>query len=70
VVGEFARRDDAWFTTALREPGGGGGPVNNYSLWFHVCEHISHHSGQIDFLIKRLPGKKMTTRLVEIKGGC
>jgi uncharacterized damage-inducible protein DinB len=55
---EFAKRDDAWFTTALKEPGWGGGPINNYCLWFHVCEHISHHSGQIDFLIKRLPGWK------------
>ena len=55
---EFGKRDDAWLTTALKEPGWGGGPVNNYCLWFHVCEHISHHSGQIDFLIKRLPGAK------------
>ena len=55
---EFAMRDDAWFTAALKDPGWGGGPVNNFCLWFHVCEHISHHSGQIDFLIKRLPGAK------------
>ncbi len=55
---EFAKRDDAWLTTPLKEPGWGGGPVNNYCLWFHVCEHISHHAGQIDFLIKRLPGAK------------
>jgi uncharacterized damage-inducible protein DinB len=58
TLAEFAKRDDAWFTTALKEPGWGGGPINNYCLWFHVCEHISHHSGQIDFLIKRLPGAK------------
>jgi uncharacterized damage-inducible protein DinB len=55
---EFAKKDDAWFTTALKEPGWGGGPINNFCLWFHVCEHISHHAGQIDFLIKRLPGAK------------
>jgi uncharacterized damage-inducible protein DinB len=58
TLAEFAKHDDAWFTTALKEPGWGGGPINNYCLWFHVCEHISHHSGQIDFLIKRLPGAK------------
>jgi uncharacterized damage-inducible protein DinB len=58
TLAEFAKRDDAWFTTALKEPGWGGGPINNYCFWFHVCEHISHHSGQIDFLIKRLPGAK------------
>ena len=26
--------------------------------WFHVCEHESHHAGQIDMLKKRLPGAK------------
>jgi uncharacterized damage-inducible protein DinB len=55
---EFAKKDDAWFTTALKEPGWGGGPINNFCYWFHVCEHISHHAGQIDLLIKRLPGAK------------
>ena len=55
---EFAKRDDAWLLTPLKEPGWGGGPINNYCLWFHVCEHISHHAGQIDFLMKRLPGAK------------
>jgi uncharacterized damage-inducible protein DinB len=55
---EFAKHDDAWFTTALKEPGWGGGPINNFCYWFHVCEHISHHAGQIDLLIKRLPGAK------------
>jgi uncharacterized damage-inducible protein DinB len=54
---EFAKKDDAWFTTALKEPAWGG-PVNNFCFWFHVCEHISHHAGQIDLLIKRLPGAK------------
>ena len=55
---EFAKRDDAWLLNPLKEPGWGGGPINNYCLWFHVCEHISHHAGQIDFLMKRLPGAK------------
>lgn len=58
TLAEFAKRDDAWLITPLKEPGWGGGPVNNYCLWFHVCEHISHHAGQIDFLMKRLPGAK------------
>jgi uncharacterized damage-inducible protein DinB len=55
---EFAKRDDAWLLTPLKEPGWGGGPVNNYCLWFHVCEHISHHAGQIDLSAKRVPGAK------------
>lgn len=58
TLAEFAKRDDAWLLTPLKEPGWGGGPVNNYCLWFHVCEHISHHAGQIDFLLKRLPVAK------------
>ncbi len=58
TLAEFAKRDDAWLLTPLKEPGWGGGPINNYCLWFHVCEHISHHAGQIDFLMKRLPGAK------------
>ena len=57
-LAEFAKRDDAWLTKPLKDPGWGGGPVNNYCLWFHVCEHISHHAGQIDLLIKRVPGAK------------
>ncbi len=58
TLAELAKRNDAWLLTPLKEPGWGGGPINNYCLWFHVCEHISHHAGQIDFLIKRLPGAK------------
>jgi SAM-dependent methyltransferase len=34
------------------------GPTNNYCKWFHVCEHEAHHTGQIAFLRKRLPGAK------------
>jgi hypothetical protein len=34
------------------------GPTNNYCKWFHVCEHESHHLGQIAFLKSRLPGAK------------
>jgi uncharacterized protein DUF664 len=58
TLAEFGKRDDGWLLNPLEGPGWGGGPINNYCLWFHVCEHISHHAGQIDFLIKRLPGAK------------
>jgi uncharacterized damage-inducible protein DinB len=61
TLAEFARRDDAWLLTTLKEPGWGGGPINNYCLWFHVTEHISHHAGQIDLLIKRAPGAPSDT---------
>lgn len=54
----FAKRDDAWLMTV--DKGWGWGPTNNYCKWFHVCEHISHHCGQIAFLRKRVPGVDMT----------
>ena len=53
-LAEFAKRDDVWLVTV--DKGWGWGPTNNYCKWFHVCEHISHHSGQIAFLRKRVPG--------------
>ena len=37
---------------------GSGDKINIYWKWFHVCEHESHHTGQIAFLTKRLPGAK------------
>jgi hypothetical protein len=53
-LAEFVKRDDAWLMTVDKT--WGWGPTNNYCKWFHVCEHISHHSGQIEFLRKRVPG--------------
>jgi len=55
-LAEFKKRDDAWLMALdQRWP---WGPTNNYCKWFHVCEHESHHAGQIDLLLKRLPGAK------------
>jgi hypothetical protein len=56
---EFRKKDDAWFMTANKDPGWGG-PANNLAKWFHVCEHESHHCGQIAMLTKRMPGAKKT----------
>jgi hypothetical protein len=56
TLAEFAKRDDAWFMAVDKDfP---WGPTNNFCKWFHVCEHEAHHSGQIAFLRKRLPGAK------------
>jgi uncharacterized damage-inducible protein DinB len=55
-LAEFKKRDDAWLMTV--DTKWGWGPTNNYCKWFHVCEHESHHAGQIDLLLKRLPGAK------------
>lgn len=56
TLAEFKKRDDAWLVAADKEfP---WGPTNNLCKWFHVCEHEAHHTGQIAFLRKRLPGAK------------
>jgi len=55
-LAEFRKRDDAWLMAVDKDwP---WGPTNNYCKWFHVCEHEAHHSGQIAFLKKRIPGAK------------
>lgn len=51
-LAEFKKRDDAWLMTV--DQTWPWGPTNNYCKWFHVCEHESHHAGQIDLLISRL----------------
>jgi hypothetical protein len=57
-LAEFSKRDDAWLMAIDKDwP---WGPTNNYCKWFHVCEHEAHHTGQIAFLRKRLPGAKPT----------
>ena len=54
TLAELQKRDDAWLMQA--DPDFGWGPTNNYCKWFHVCEHESHHNGQIKWLKNRLPG--------------
>jgi len=55
-LAEFRKKDDAWLLSV--DKGWGWGPTDNYCKWFHVCEHESHHLGQIAFQRKRLPGAK------------
>ena len=56
TLAEFRKRDDAWLMAVDKDfP---WGPTNNLCKWFHVCEHEAHHTGQIAFLKKRLPGAK------------
>ena len=55
TLAAFKKRDDGWFMTV--DPKWPWGPINNYCKWFHVCEHESHHLGQIAFLKSRLPKK-------------
>jgi len=59
-LAEFRKRDDAWLVSGETQQFGAN-KVNIHWKWFHVCEHESHHSGQIAFLMKRLPGYKAPT---------
>jgi uncharacterized damage-inducible protein DinB len=52
----FRKRDDAWLMSVDQH--WFWGPTNNLCKWFHVCEHESHHLGQIAMLKSRAPGAK------------
>jgi hypothetical protein len=56
TLAEFKTRDDKWFMTV--DDKWYWGPTNNYCKWFHVCEHESHHLGQIALIKSRIPGIK------------
>jgi uncharacterized damage-inducible protein DinB len=53
TLAELRKRDDAWL---MRVDSSAREPTNNYCKWFHVCEHESHHNGQVTWLKGRLPG--------------
>jgi uncharacterized damage-inducible protein DinB len=56
TLAEFKKRDDQWLMSVDKK--WFWGPTNNYCKWFHVCEHESHHQGQMALLTSRLLGKK------------
>jgi uncharacterized damage-inducible protein DinB len=53
-LAEFRKRDDQWLLSVDKT--WGWGPTNNLCKWFHVCEHESHHAGQISLIRGRVPG--------------
>lgn len=53
TLAEFRKRDDGWLMAV--DKSWGWGPTNNLCKWFHVCEHESHHAGQIALLKSRAP---------------
>jgi len=53
---EFRKRDDDWLLAVDKT--WSWGPTNNLCKLFHVCEHESHHAGQIAMIKSRLPGAK------------
>lgn len=56
TLAEFRKRDDRWLLAVdSKWP---WGPTNNLCKWFHVCEHESHHAGQISLIRTRVPGAK------------
>ena len=54
TLAKLCERDDTWLMKV--DGDWAWGPTNNYCKWFHVCEHESHHNGQIKWLKARLPG--------------
>lgn len=52
TLSEFRKRDDTWLMAI--DESWAWGPTNNLCKWFHVCEHESHHLGQIDLHLKSL----------------
>jgi methyltransferase (TIGR00027 family) len=56
TLSELSKRDDKWFMAI--DHTWFWGPTNNFCKWFHVCEHESHHLGQIDLILKQLPSRQ------------
>jgi methyltransferase (TIGR00027 family) len=56
TLSELGKRDDDWLMAV--DTTWAWGPTNNLCKWFHVCEHESHHLGQIDLILKQLPGRQ------------
>ena len=55
TLAEFKKRDDDWLLSV--DERWAWGPTNNLCKWFHVCEHESHHLGQIDLHLKSLKSR-------------
>jgi len=52
------KKDDAWLLSLDETMSTPDEPINRFWRWFHACEHMSNHNGQIKFLRSRLPFKK------------
>lgn len=47
-------KDDTWLLSLDETISTAEEPVNKFWRWFHACEHMSNHNGQIKFLKSRL----------------
>lgn len=48
-------KDDTWLLSLDENLSTPEAPLNKFWRWFHACEHMSNHNGQIKFLKSRLP---------------
>ena len=48
-------KDDSWLLSLDETISTPDAPINKFWRWFHACEHMSNHNGQIKFLKSRLP---------------
>ena len=55
TLAAFRKKDDNWLMSV--DDSWSWGPTNNYCKWFHVCEHESHHQGQMALIKSRIPVK-------------
>jgi len=60
TLDELSRHDDDWLLAV--DETWAWGPTNNLCKWFHVCEHESHHLGQIDMILKQFPGRQRSDK--------
>ena len=51
-------KDDNWLLSLDETISTPEAPINKFWRWFHACEHMSNHNGQIKFLKSRLPSNK------------
>jgi len=51
-------KDDIWLLSLDETISTSERPINKFWRWFHACEHMSNHNGQIKFLKSRLPSSK------------
>ena len=52
ALSELRQRNNTWLVAV--DEAWAWGPTNNLCKWFHICEHESHHMGQIDLHLKTL----------------
>jgi uncharacterized damage-inducible protein DinB len=58
TLANLKTKDDQWLLSEDPIYSSKDTKLNNYWCWFHVCEHESHHRGQMAWLKKRVPGIK------------